>query len=148
METSLYVNGIATSTGWTRVGTSPYLGTQNQPTDYIYSVSRNANSDTFNFADSSDLGTINSVTLYIYAYGVAETNFDTFINSTNTGLGPPTSWGWVSVDVSSILTTWAEINAATMYFDRANTADNAGVDCAYLLVNYTPPERRIFITHS
>src|SRR3972149_11387784 len=134
----LYVNSY-TAGAWTVTGVSPYLDTQNQPTSYTYSTSRNVDSGVFGFEDSADLGTITSVTLYIYAVGVASTNFTTFVNSTDTGLGPPASWGWVNVDVSSILTTWTAVNAATCYFDRPNTTNSASVDCAYLLVEYTPP---------
>ncbi|MBZ9577874.1 hypothetical protein KJA13_02450 [Patescibacteria group bacterium] len=135
---SLYVNTEVSVGVWTTAGTVPYLNAQDQPTNYIYSIGRNSDSGVYGFADTAQTGTINSVYLYIYAYGVASTNFTTYINSTDTGLGPPTSWGWVSVNVSTILTTWDAINAATCYFDRPNTTDNAGVDAAYFYVDYTP----------
>jgi len=133
----LYVDSFdAVDDGWTKVGTSPYLDTQNQPTDYIYSAGRNKNSGNYGFTNSSGSGTINSVTLYIYAYGVASADFTTLLSGTDTGLGPPTSWGWVSVDVSTILDTWTKINDATVLFDRPNATNEAGVDAAYLLVDY------------
>lgn len=134
----LYVDKITVTTGWTRVGTTPYLNTQNQPTSYIWSAARNANSDTFGFASSADLGTITNVTLYIYAQGVASTNFDTYLDGVAVGLGPPASWSWVNHDVTSALPTWADVNAAVIYFDRPSTTQQSNVDAAYLRVTYSP----------
>lgn len=133
----LWINEIISSVGWTRQGSVPYLDAQDQPTNYIYSTSRNTNSDVFGFTNTLLSGTINSVLLYVYAYGVNSSNFSTYLSDNNVGLGPPTSWGWVYVDVSSILDTWEKINSASIYFDRPNTTNNAGVDAAYLLVDYT-----------
>lgn len=135
----LYVNEIVSAGAWTPVGTTPYLNAQDQPTNYIHSNSRNANSDVFGFQDSSDLGTITKVELFIYAQqGGAGDDFTTIVNSTDTLLGPPATWGWVSVDVTSIVgTTWAGVNAATMYFDKPNTPNDPAVDCAYLRVTYS-----------
>jgi hypothetical protein len=128
------------STGaWSTVGSAPYLSSQDQPNNYIYSTSRNALSGVFSFQPASDLGTINWVRLYIYAYGVATSNFEAILSSSATGLGPPAgSWQWVYVDVSSILTSWSAVNTATVYFDRPNTTDGAGVDACYILVDYSP----------
>ena len=138
---SLYVDSFDLSSDlWTDVGASPYLTAQDEPTNYIYSDSRNKDSGYYGFANTSTVGTINSVYLYIYAYGVSTADFDVLLNDTDTGLGPPAgAWQWVNVDVSSILTTWDAINAATLYFDRPNTTNEAGVDAAYLYVDYTPP---------
>lgn len=135
---SLYVNSLDIA-AWTTAGVSPYLDVQDQPTNYIYSVKRNTDSGNYGFTDTAVTGTINSVTLYIYAYGVASTDFTAFLSGTSTDLGPSTSWGWVNVDVSAILTTWDAINAATIYFDKSNTTNNAGVDTAYLYVDYNAP---------
>ena len=144
----LYVNNEDSTGAWTTVGSAPYLGIQDQPTNYIYSTTRNSNSGVYSFTNSGKTSeTITSVYLYIYAYGVASSNFTTILNATNTGLGCPTSWGWVNVNVSSILTTWAEIDAVTMYFDRPNTTNNAGVDAAYLYVTYVPFVPIVYITH-
>jgi len=138
-EVNLYVNGIQSAGSWTQVGTTPYLNAQDQPTNYVHSNSRNANSDVFTFASSSDLGTITKVELFIYAVdGGAASDFEAYVNSTATGLNPPAAWGWVSVDVTSIVgTTWAGVNAATVFFDKSNTTNDPSVDAAYLKVTYT-----------
>jgi len=139
---SLYVDSVDV-TAWTTVGTSPYLDAQDQPTNYIYSAGRNTNSGNYGFTDTAETGTINSVYLYIYAYGVSSADFTTFLSGTDTSLGPPTSWGWVNVDVSAILTSWTTINAATVMFDRINTVNETGVDAAYLYVDYTPVSNQV-----
>ena len=48
---SLYINEIVSAGSWTQVGVSPYLNVQDQPTSYIHSNSRNANSDVYGFTD-------------------------------------------------------------------------------------------------
>jgi len=135
-DLQLWVASEQSTGAWNTTGSTPYLDAQDQPTNYIYSTGRNADSGVYLFDTTSETGTITSVTLYIYAYGVASSNFTSILSGSDTGLGPPASWGWVNVDVSSILTTWAQINAATIYFDRPNTTNDAGVDAAYLYVVY------------
>lgn len=147
----LYVNSTDSAGSWDVIGASPYINTQNEPTAYIEDNDRNNDSDTFGFETSSDLGTITSVTLYLYAYGAAIDNFEAILSGSGTGLGPPaSSWDWVSTDVSGILDSWAAINSATLLFDRPNTQDLAGVDCAYLHVEYeeyTGPSGPILAYH-
>lgn len=146
---TLWVNSFdATVDSWDKTGASPYLSTQNQPTDYVSDTGRNNNCGYFGFQTSSETGTINSVTLYMYADAVAANDFEAYINDTATGLNPPTSWGWVNVDVSSILTSWAEINAATLLLDRSNTTNLASCDAAYLEIDYDPPASvEVYVTH-
>jgi len=135
---SLYVDNEESTGAWTTAGTTPYLGTQNQPTAYIYSTGRNADSGVYSFQGTAQTGTINYVRIYYYAYGVATTNFAIILSGSNLGNSAPAgSWQWLYVDVSAILNTWDAINATTIYFDRPNTTNDAGVDCAYLYVDYT-----------
>ncbi|MGD9397143.1 MAG: hypothetical protein PVJ05_11990, partial [Candidatus Thorarchaeota archaeon] len=47
-----YVDGVTTPT-WTTVGTTPYLNTQDQPTNYIYAAANGLVSDWYTFADTS-----------------------------------------------------------------------------------------------
>lgn len=138
-EIDLYVNEIVSSGTWTEVGTTPYLSAQDQPTNYTHSASRNANSSVFGFADSSDLGTITKVELYIYCqHGGSANDFTPYINANPTSITPPASWDWVSGDVTATVgTTWSGVNAATCYFDKPNTSNDPAVDCAYLKVTYS-----------
>lgn len=139
---NLWVNSLGTErTGWLRVGSSPYLNTQDQPANYVYSVTRKDEIGDFNFGDTSQSGTINSVTLYVYGQrGGTIVGFVVGIwdgsSWTEYALILPTSWGWVS-EVISVLDTWAKINGAKMYIKRPNSTVRTDVDAAYLLVNYT-----------
>lgn len=138
-DVSLYVNQITNeTTKWTEVGVAPYLDTQNQPTSYIYTTGRNDTSDTYGFADSADLGTITSVLLYVYCQSVATSDFTAYVNATQYSINPGTTWAWKSVNVTATLSTWTLVNAATVYFQHANTGNRSDIDCAYLFVTYTP----------
>ena len=144
-QLQLWVDNEDSTGAWTTVGSAPYLSAQDQPSNYIHSNSRNANSGVFSFpASGKSTETINSVTLYVYCvHGGATSDFEAYIGATATGLNPGASWGWVSIDVSSILTTWAQIDAATVYFDKPNTTNDPSVDACYLLVDYEPPGLQI-----
>ena len=135
---TLWVNGLGPEeSGWSTVGSTPYLDSQDQPSNYIYSTARNRNHGNFTFTDSSiGTGTINSVNLYVYCQSVSSGDFATYLNGSNTGLTPPSSWGWTNVDVSSILTSWSIIDSAYILFDRINTRNRSDVDGAYLYVDY------------
>jgi hypothetical protein len=134
----LWVDSEDSTGAWDTIGSPPYLGAQDQPSNYIEDNDRNNDSGVFSFPASGKTSeTINSVTLYMYAFAVAAADFEAILGVTPTGLNPPTSWGWVNIDVSSILTTWAQIDAATVFFDRSNTTNLAGVDACYLLVDYS-----------
>ena len=126
----------ATADAWDKTGSLPYLDAQDM-TSYVEDNDRNNNCGYFTFASSANLGTINSVHLHMYAWGVATDDFEALVNDTLTGLGPPTSAGWVNIEITSIISTWAAINSATLLLDRPNTKNLAGCDAAYLLVNYT-----------
>jgi len=139
----LWVNGLGTENpDWTRVGTPPHLNAQDQPTNYIYDTNRNKNCGNFTFQDTPELGTINSVTLYIFCKSVASNDFDVYLSSDNLsftalGLSIPSSWGWINKDVLTTLDTWAKINGATIYLDRRSTTNRSDVDAAYILIDYT-----------
>ena len=136
-EETLWVNAYDGSVSqWDTYGDPPYLNVQNG-VDYVEDNDRNQNCGYFTFQTTSVSGTINTVKLYMYAWGGATNDFEAEINDTGTGLGPPTSPGWVNIDVTTILDTWEKINAATLLLDRRSTTNIAGCDAAYLLIDYT-----------
>lgn len=135
---SLYVDNEDLAGAWDTTGSTPYLDAQDQPTNYISDNDRNNDSGTYSFAGTAETGTINSVTLYLYVYGVAASNFAAILSGNNLGDSARAgSWNWVTKDVSAVLDTWEKINAATLLLDRPNTQDEAGCDCAYLYIDYT-----------
>jgi hypothetical protein len=143
----LWINAYDnTKNEWTKVGTSPYLDTQNQPTSYGNSTANFDEWGDFDFADSAALGTINSVHFYAYgkcaqpartptAWGWGGTewlDFTTFPFST--------VWGWAFIDITSECGTWTKINGVRLYIEaRTSQAPGTFVDACYILVDYTPP---------
>ena len=91
----------ATIDNWDKTGSTPYLDTQDM-TNYVEDNDRNNDCGYFTFASSEDLGTINSVYLYIYAWAVEAADFEALINDASTGLNPPTSEGWVNAEITSM----------------------------------------------
>ena len=135
---TLWINSLGTEeTGWSTVGSTPYLDSQDQPSNYIYSAERNRNHGNFTFTNSSvGTGTINSVHLYVYCQSVGSDDFNIYLNGNSLGPSIPSSWGWINVNVSSILTSWSLIDSAYILFDRKNTRNRSDVDAAYLYIDY------------
>lgn len=138
----LWVSALGTErTGWTRVGTSPYLNAQDQPTHYVYSIVKKAEIGDFDFQDTAETGTINSVTLYVYGQtAIANNLFYIWNGITWASYNPilPATWGWASIAVP-VLDTWNKINGAKLYIYHPNSTSRTDIDAAYLLVDYTPP---------
>ena len=138
---SLYVNGLGTErTAWTEVGTPPFLNAQDQPDHYIYTTIKKAEHGDFTFTDSGGSGTINSVTLYVYAKNAAGRDLAVFIHDGTSwyeyAVSPPISWDWVNVAIP-VLDSWTKIDGAKLYIMNANKTDRMDVDAAYLYVDYT-----------
>jgi hypothetical protein len=144
----LYVDNEDSTGAWQTVGSPPYISSQNEPTDYIWDDDRNNVSGVYSFETTAQTGTINSVYLHLYVYGVAASDFNAFVSGQDAGNAAVAgAWQWrTAIDVSSILTSWAQINAATVYFDRPNTTNAAGVDCAFLRVDYSEADIEIDVS--
>ena len=84
----LWVDNEDSAGAWDTTGSPPYLGAQDQPTNFIGDNDRNNDSGVYSFQSSADLGTITRVDLYIYANAVAYDDFEVLLNSTQTGLYP------------------------------------------------------------
>lgn len=141
---TLYVNGLGAERGaWTRVGASPYLDVQDQPTNYVHTAVKKAEIGDFTFANTThSADTLNSVALYAYSRKVGPPTADFMIwNGTSwvdTGLAQDVDglWSWESVAVAS-LDTWAKVDGAKLYLRQPNDEDQTEVDAAYLLCTYT-----------
>lgn len=143
-STSLYVNGFASTwEQWQEIGVSPWLNVQDQPTNYLNSTAGSQLHGNFTFADlpSTVLSIIN-VTLYVYGQGAGLFKTRVYMDK---GAGwtlkfdaiLPASWAWATVDVSSFLTTVAEVNSVVAYLDAyTGGAYGQKVDAMYLLVYY------------
>jgi len=125
----LYVNAFdSTYIEWTEVPPTPYL--DNNDLNYIYVTTSKINmfkEGCWTFPSSSGSGTINSVKLRFESKrsnvsGDAGVSVYVWDGSSwffyDGALFPiSTSYGWEELDVSSILNSWAKINAAKIYLE-------------------------------
>ena len=151
----LWATGFVNNkTGWTRVGTTPWLSSQNQPTDYVWTATKKAQIGDWSFANTArpPTDTLNGVTLYVYGQSAGVSGDNTFyIYDGSTWYDVslpalPTSWGWVNVSLNTWINTWTKVDAAQLYIAHANTTNRSDVDAAYLLVDYTAASKNFTAT--
>ena len=137
-----YVDGLSSAEViWTTVGTSPYLSTQNQPTDYIYSSSNGAVSSWYTLADTSGSGSGFTVNASIYWQCPSGDSYPQWeIDWTGDGTADASgsfttqaAWGWAGTGTISGLDTATEINAARWRFTHNKGSagpDQVNIDAA------------------
>jgi len=145
----LNVNGfteVSGWTGWTRAGSSPWLGSEDYPYNYIWSNVAGDNIGYFTFQDLPTGIVWNTVKLCLKTWQTGGDGSD-YINiylydGSNWTPTPytviPTSTAapgdYKEVDVSSWLNTEAKINAAQLRLEKiqVGTEDTIGVDHAFI----------------
>ncbi len=132
----------AQASGWRKVGTSPYLNAVDYPSNYIHTSTRLSRDGNFGFQNSGG-DSINTVSIDINGMTARQSDsirIRIYDGSTWTDLGSvslPTSFEWISIDVTSHLDSWDKINAAQLWF-QFRTTNNAGhvyIDCVRLRIN-------------
>jgi len=138
----LYVNSNDTSRmNWAEIGVQPYLDAVDHPANLIATNVKNDLEGDFFFMDcGKSTETITSVTVQIYGTHATGKQLEVFVwnSSSWTSLGAeamPSSWGWVNYTATTVLDTWAKIDAAKIYL-KASATDTYNVDCARLQVEY------------
>jgi len=142
----LHVNADdGAKTGWTRVGTNPFLDAVDYNASFLNASGNNMVAGDFDFDDSGkSTETINNVTVQVYIrQNETDRTIKIFVwNGTDWAsgapIGVPTSWGWINWTVTAILDTWTKIDGARMYLRTGSSTGLYEVDCARLLVSYTP----------
>jgi hypothetical protein len=146
-----YVNSFSgTYTDWTRVGTSPYLNAVDYPANYVYitGTQRNKRIGYFGFQDAGaeQSETISKVYVEINGYasfdpdiGYPTVNLYVYDGSTWTlfsSIALTSTKQWISIDVSSIINTWAKVNACQIYlvYTGYTSLQDALVDAARIKV--------------
>ncbi len=135
------VNGFtATTTGWSTVGSSPYLSADDG-TNYIQTSTTNADMRWFTFADTTNTGSGFSVVMYVdFDAGDGNDDCNWYIDTTgdNTAefsgqFSNPTT-NIVNTGTIAGLDTQTEINAARVWFRKLTTfgEGNMRIDYAYL----------------
>jgi len=134
---------------WAEVGASPYLDAIDYATNYIWVLSTDLDYESqFDFANSSNLGTINDVKVCLYAMNEAGGDDEIEVYLYNSTGGPysivqfaPTagSWGWYNYSCLSTLPTWTEVNNGQLRVraEKITGGNDVYVDGALLLINYT-----------
>jgi hypothetical protein len=153
-----YVNAFdATYVTWVEIGSSPYLSTQNQPTDYIYylGVGTGKQEGNWDFADSGaeNSETISTVELEVYGKADPDPEFElnptiyayvwdgstwTYFNMSTLFTGV---WGWRSISILSKINSWAKVDGCRLYikYTGFDTLQNCYVDAARLKVTTAAP---------
>ena len=139
----LYVNSNDTShMGWSVVGVQPYLNATDS--NYVTTNVSGALEGNFGFmASGKSTETITNVTVQIYGQHATGNNLAVFVwdSSSWTSLGEQavtSSWGWVNYTATTLLDTWAKIDAAKIYL-KTSASDTYKVECARLQVLYNAP---------
>jgi len=136
----LYVDSNDTSRmDWSEVGIQPYLDAVDS--NYVTTDVGDALEGDFGFTDSGkSTETITSVSVQIYGQHATGNNLEVFVwdSSSWTSLGSQaltSSWGWVNYTATTVLDTWAKVDAAKIYL-KTSASGTYNVDCARLRVEY------------
>ena len=143
----LYVDGYDESTkGWTSVGTSPYIDTNDYPTSYLTVKGGNKLIGDFDFGDSGKATeTIVNTTIQVYAMNSRSGDsieVTLWNGSSWASLGSrevPVSWGWMTWNATSRLDNWGMVDGARIYlrWTPGPGSYDVYVDCARILVGFT-----------
>jgi len=124
-----------TYTGWTRVGTTPFVNAKDYPTHYIYTASNGAQIGWFKFPATTLTGTL-TVNISIYCNDADGTDgADVYVDYT--GTGPGTKVGTVGLHTGWQYDTLAlgthpvsEVNNLRIYliYSKSGPASNVWVD--------------------
>ena len=139
----LYVNSNDTSRmNWAEIGMQPYLDAVDHPANLIAVDVKDALEGDFSFMDcGKSTETITGVTVQIYGTHASGKELEVFVwnSSSWTSLGAqalPSSWGsWVNYTATTVLNTWAKIDAAKIYLKTSATG-TYNIDCARLQIEY------------
>jgi hypothetical protein len=122
-EMMLYVDSDTGSrSGWTRVGSGPYLDAVDYASNYLSVKGKNKEVGDFGFADpGTSSGSIINASVQVYAVNSRPgDNIELHLwdggawSSLGTQEAPPT-WGWVTWNATAQLNNWGKIDLAEVY---------------------------------
>lgn len=148
------VDGFIDQGGWTRVGASPYLDVQDQPTNRIYTNTDNDVIGDFTFEDVPAEGWSGGTPITLYIFCVQEGTDETVDveiwdgaswQAAGTITPNPVTFSYKTLDVSSILNSEAKLNAAKVRFTyhKSGAAHNVHIDYAYLYLPCFPVAEKV-----
>lgn len=147
-----YTNSFdGTYLDWIEFGTSPYLSAIDYPTNYISApLGTHKCEGIWNFPNSGaeNAETLNSVEIEIYStesedpdlgyptlsiYVYDGSSWTLFTKSMDTG-----AWSWKAKDISSVINTWAKLDACKIYYRISLVGDQTLlIDCMRLKATTT-----------
>jgi hypothetical protein len=150
----LDTNALGTTyTGWTEIGTTPFLSTQNQPTDIIETKAAGAQHGWFDFPSTTGTGTL-TVNASIYCQnddGAADDYADIWVDYTGSGAGSDvgdicqhTAYQYDTISLGTH--TVAEVNALRVYFvyQKSGGADEVRIDHLRIGVSWSAADNYEF----
>ena len=143
-----YVDTAPGTPAWSTNGSAPYLDAQDQPTNYIYTITNSLVSGWFEFAETSGTGTGFAANCSVYWVAVTDSSFSWEIDWTGDDtadasggvITTQTTWGWSDLGTISGLDTQTEIDAARIRFtyDKGGAQpDQCSIDAARIGINRT-----------
>jgi len=123
----------STYTDWSKIGDSPYLNAQDEPTNYIYAASNGKMDGWYDFVDTMATGSGISLNISLYCQGDGGDSINIYIDYTGSGAGslagnivPDTSYSYKTLDLGTH--TVNEINNARTYFVHQSQAKANEID--------------------
>lgn len=139
-----YECDVESPSPWSLQGSSPYI--RYDDANYIYTTTKNSETGENTFQDMpTGPWTINSVIFKVETYCVNGNKTGKLRVWDNSASGyvdydllfPKNAWAEQSIDVSSIITTEAEVNALKVIIKSANSTNEQRVDYVWVVVNYS-----------
>lgn len=133
---TLWVSSFSAAiTGWTEVGTTPYLSTENYPTDYIWAYISPSSEYAFFFQSTENTQSIESVMMWIRCRQLCDKNdYVTgmlYIGASGYDLPKvylSSDWNWSAMNVSDILDTWGKIGSVNVRLSSGVMSDEFVTD--------------------
>lgn len=153
----LWIDGFASwKEEWVEHGSSPWLDSQDQPSNYVEANSGSKYHGNWTFQDlPADAQSVINATLYFYldtTYAASNFHIRVYLYNGSGWYEPSgdvnlksAGWAWKSCDVSEYFSSVESVNQAKMYIKSSIYAGSypQKLDAAYLLVYYeieeTPP---------
>jgi hypothetical protein len=133
--------------GWTRVGTTPYVGAIDYPTNYVYTATNNAQIGWFDFPSTTLTGAL-IVNISIYCRnvdGAGDDGADVYVDYTGSGLGTNvgrvgqhTAWQYDTINLGTHTISEVDNLRLYLYYMKSGNQNNVFIDHIRIGVNQPP----------
>lgn len=146
LNETLFANSMGNNvTGWTTVGSAPYLN--NDTSNWVWTKTNNAKEGNFGYSDHTVLGTMSSTSLFFEAKADGDDTFtvELYDGSVWSSIYAipilTTSYTWNSINVTSFLNSLNKVDKCQVRitYSKNGNADNVYVRRSYLSIKYANP---------